>query len=39
MKGVDLIEKVRKSKVKENKVVKVVEKMKRARVKVLRDKE
>jgi len=39
VKGVDLIEKVRKSKVKENKVVKVVEKMKRARVKVLRDKE
>jgi len=39
VKGVDLIEKVRKSKVKDNKVVKVVEKIKRARVKVLRDKE
>jgi len=37
--GVDLLEKVRKSKVKDNEVVKVVEEMKRARVKMLRDEE
>jgi len=37
--GVDLLEKVRKSKVKNDKVVKVVEEMKRARVKMLRDEE
>jgi len=37
--GVDLLEKVRKSKVKDNKVVKVVEEMKWAKVKMLRDKE
>jgi len=37
--GVDLLEKVRKSKVKNDKVVKVVEEMKRAGVKMLRDKE
>ena len=37
--GVDLLEKVRKSKVKDNKVVKAVEEMKRAGVKMLRDKE
>jgi len=36
---VDLLEKVRKSKVKDNEVVKVVEEMKRARVKMLRDEE
>jgi len=36
---VDLLEKVRKSKVKNDKVVKVVEEMKRAGVKMLRDKE
>ena len=36
---VDLLEEVRKSKVKDDKVVKVVEKMKRARVKMLRDEE
>jgi len=36
---VDLLEKVRKSKVKDNKVVKVVEEMKRAGVKMLRDEE
>jgi len=36
---VDLLEEVRKSKVKDNKVVKVVEEMKQARVKMLRDKE
>jgi len=37
--GVDLLEKVRKSKVKDNKVVKAVEEMKQAGVKMLRDKE
>jgi len=37
--GVDLLEKVRKSKVKDNEVVKAVEEMKRAGVKMLRDKE
>ena len=37
--GVDLLEEVRKSKVKDNEIVKVVEKMKRAGVKMLRDKE
>ena len=37
--GVDLLEKVRKSKVKDDEVVKVVEEMKRAGIKVLRDKE
>jgi len=37
--GVDLLEEIRKSKVKDNKVVKVVEEMKWARVKILRDEE
>ena len=37
--GVDLLEKVRKSKVKDDKVVKAVEKMKQAGVKMLRDEE
>ena len=37
--GVDLLEKVRKSKVKDNEVVKAVEKMKQAGVKMLRDEE
>jgi len=37
--GVDLLEEVRKSKVKDDEVVKVVEEMKQARVKMLRDKE
>ena len=37
--GVDLLEKVRKSKVKDNEVVKAVEEMKRAGVKMLRDEE
>jgi len=37
--GVDLLEEVKKSKVKDDKVVKAVEEMKRARVKVLRDEE
>jgi len=37
--GVDLLEKVRKSKVKDDEVVKAVEEMKRAGVKMLRDKE
>jgi len=37
--GVDLLEEVRKSKVKDDKVVKVVEEMKQAGVKMLRDKE
>jgi len=36
---VDLLEKVRKSKVKDNKVVKAVEEIKRAGVKMLRDEE
>jgi len=35
--GVDLLEEVRKSKVKDDEVVKVVEEMKRAGVKMLRD--
>ena len=39
VKGVDLLEKVRKSKVKDDEVVKAVEKMKQAGVKILRDKE
>ena len=39
VKGVDLLEKVRKSKVKDDEVVKVVEEMKQAGVKMLRDKE
>jgi len=37
--GVDLLEEVRKSKVKDDKVVKAVEEMKQAGVKMLRDKE
>jgi len=37
--GVDLLEKIRKLKVKDNKVVKAVEEMKWAGVKILRDKE
>ena len=37
--GVDLLEKVRKSKVKDNEVVKAVEEMKRTGVKMLRDEE
>jgi len=37
--GVDLLEEVKKSKVKDDKVVKVVEEMKRAGVKMLRDEE
>jgi len=37
--GVDLLEQVRQSKVKDDKVIKVVEEMKRARVKMLRDEE
>jgi len=37
--GVDLLEEVRKSKVKDDEVVKVVEKMKRVGVKMLRDEE
>jgi len=37
--GVDLLEEVRKSKVKDDKVVKAVEEMKRAGVKMLRDEE
>jgi len=39
VKGVDLLEKVRKSKVKDDEVVKVVEEIKQAGVKMLRDKE
>ena len=37
--GVDILEKIRKSKAKDDKVVKVVEEMKKAGVKMLRDKE
>jgi len=37
--GVDLLDKIKKSKAKEDEVVKVVEEMKRAGVKMLRDKE
>jgi len=37
--GVDLLEEVRKSKVKDNEVVKAVEEMKKAEVKMLRDEE
>jgi len=37
--GVDLLEKVRKSKVKDDKVIKAVKEIKRAKVKMLRDKE
>jgi len=37
--GVDLLEEVKKSKVKDDKVVKAVEEMKRAKVKMLRDEE
>jgi len=36
---IDLLEKVRKSKVKDNKIVKIVEEIKQAGVKILRDKE
>jgi len=39
VKGVDLLEKIRQSRVRDNKVVKAVEEMKQAGVKVLRDKE
>jgi len=39
MKGVNLLEKIRQSKTKDNKVVKAVEEIKQARVKMLRDKE
>ena len=37
--GVDILEKIRKLKTKDNEVVKVVEEMKKAGVKMLRDKE
>jgi len=37
--GVDLLEKVKQSKVKNDKVIKEVEEMKQARVKMLRDEE
>jgi len=37
--GIDLLEEVRKSKVKDNEVIKAVEEMKQAGVKTLRDKE
>jgi len=39
VKGVDLLEEVRKSKIKDNEVVKAVEEIKRAGVKMLRDEE
>jgi len=37
--GVDILEKIRKSETKDNEMIKVVEEMKRAGVKMLRDKE
>jgi len=37
--GVDLLKKVKQSKVKDNKMIKVVEKIKQVEVKMLRDKE
>ena len=37
--GIDILEKIRKSEAKDNKVIKAVEEMKRAGVKVLRDEE
>ena len=37
--GVDLLEKIRKLDVKDNEVIKVVEKMKQTRVKISRDEE
>jgi len=37
--GVDILEKIRKSKTKDNEVIKVVEEMKKAGVKILRDEE
>lgn len=39
IKGVDILEKIRKSKTKDNEVVKAVEEMKKIGVKMLRDKE
>ena len=39
MEGIDILERIRKLEAKENKVVKAVEKMKKAEVKMLRDKE
>jgi len=39
IKGVDLLDKVRKCEVRDDEVIKVVEEMKQARVKMLRDKE
>ena len=39
MKGVDLLEKVRQLRVKDNKVVKAIEEIKQAGIKMLRDKE
>ena len=38
MKGVDLLEKVRQLRVKDNKVVKAIEEIKQAGIKMLRDK-
>jgi len=37
--GIDLLEKIRKSEAKDNKVVKAVEEMKQVGIKMLRDKE
>ena len=39
MEGVDILEKIRKSEAKDNEVIKAVEEMKKAGVKMLRDKE
>jgi len=39
MEGVNILEKIRKSEAKDNEVIKAVEEMKKAGVKILRDKE
>ena len=39
MEGIDILEKIRKSEAKDDKVIKAVEEMKKAGVKMLRDKE
>jgi len=39
VKGVNILDKIRRSKVNDNEVVKVVEEMKKAGIKMLRDKE
>ena len=39
MEGIDILEKIKKSEARDNEVIKAVEEMKRAGVKMLRDKE